>query len=83
VYHLTLSETPSDTRRAKISHSSSLRRRHKTVRDLNPVDFMFGALQQRVYCDDNLKPWNMEQIKQAITDEWRALSQKFIDRSIY
>jgi len=41
--------------------------------DLNPVDYaVSGALQQRMYCDDSLK--------QAIVDDWCALSRKFIDR---
>jgi len=53
--------------------------------DLDLLDYaVWGALQQRVYCDDCLKLLfeTLEQLKQAIVDEWCALSQKFIDRSI-
>ena len=48
---------------------------------LNPVDYdILGALQERVY--HGRKFDNVEQLKQAILLEWRALSQRFIDCSI-
>ena len=49
--------------------------------DLNPVDYaIWGALQERVYHGRKFE--NVEQLKQAILLEWRALSQRFIDCSI-
>ena len=49
--------------------------------DLNPVDYaIWGALQERVYHGRKLE--NVEQLKQAILLEWRALSQRFIDGTI-
>lgn len=49
--------------------------------DLNPVDYaIWGALQERVYHGRKFE--NVEQLKQAIVLEWRALSQRFIDGSI-
>ena len=39
-----------------------------------------GALQERVYHGRKFE--NVEQLKQAILLEWRALSQRFIDCSI-
>jgi len=53
--------------------------------DLNPVDYVIwgwgvGGLQQRLY--HGRKFDNVEQLKQAIVLEWRALSQRFIDCSI-
>ena len=48
---------------------------------LNPVNYaIWGALQERVY--HGRKFDNVEQLKQAILLEWRALSQRFIDGSI-
>ena len=51
--------------------------------DLNPVDYaIWGALQvqERVYHGKKFE--NVEQLKQAIVLEWRALSQRFINASI-
>jgi len=49
--------------------------------DLNPVDYaVCGALQQQVY--HNRKFTTVNQLKQAIVEEWNKLSQRFIDRSI-
>jgi len=49
--------------------------------DLNPVDYaIWGALQQQVY--RNQKFTTVDQLKQAIVEEWNKLSQRFIDRSI-
>jgi len=49
--------------------------------DLNPVDYaVWGALQQQVY--HNQKLTIVDQLKQAIVEEWNKLSQRFIDRSI-
>jgi len=46
--------------------------------DLNPVDYaVWGALQQH-----NRKFTTVDQLKQAIVEEWNKLSQRFIDRSI-
>ena len=70
---LTLSETQSAicTLHSKKSPLSNLLWPANSP-DLNLVGFaVWGALQQRVYCDDCLK------MKQAIVDEWYALSQKF------
>ena len=48
--------------------------------DLNPVDYaIWEALQERVYHGRKFE--NVEQLKQAILLEWRALSQRFIDGS--
>jgi len=49
--------------------------------DLNPVDYaVWGALQQQVY--HKRKFTTVDQLKQAIVEEWKKLSQRFIDRSI-
>jgi len=49
--------------------------------DLNPVDYaVWGALQQRVYHERKFN--TVEELKQAITTEWKKLSQRFIDNSI-
>jgi len=49
--------------------------------DLNPVDYaVWGALQQQV--QHNRTFTTVNQLKQAITEEWNKLSQRFIDRSI-
>ena len=49
--------------------------------DLNPVDYaIWGALQQKVYL--RRKFTTMDQLKQAIVEEWQKLSQRFINRSI-
>ena len=49
--------------------------------DLNPVDCaVWGTLQQQVY--HNRKFTTVDQLKQAIVEEWNKLSQRFIDRSI-
>ena len=49
--------------------------------DLNPVDYaIWGALQEKVYL--RRKFTTVEQLKLAITEEWRNLGQRFIDRSI-
>ncbi|MCP4281025.1 MAG: hypothetical protein GY776_13610 [Alteromonas sp.] len=49
--------------------------------DLNPVDYaVWGALQERVYHRRQFE--TVEQLKQAIDKEWRALSQNFINNSI-
>jgi hypothetical protein len=49
--------------------------------DLNPVDYdVWRALQQRVYHKRKFNTVN--QLKQAIVEEWGNLSQRFIDRSI-
>jgi len=50
--------------------------------DLNPVDYAIGGggLQERLYHGRRFE--NVEQLKQAIGLEWRALSQRFIDGSI-
>jgi len=58
---------------------------HHTLRknspDLNPVDYaVWGALQQQVY--HNRKFTTVDQLKQAIVEEWNKLSQRFIDRGI-
>jgi len=48
---------------------------------LEPIDIaVWGSLKQRVYCYRQFE--TMEQLKQAIVDEWRALSHKFTDRII-
>jgi len=45
------------------------------------VDYaVWGALQQQVY--HNRKFTTVDQLKQAIVEEWNKLSQRFIDRSI-
>ena len=49
--------------------------------DLNPVDYaVWGALQQqpKIY----RKFTTVDQLKQAIVEEWNNLSQRFNDRSI-
>jgi AraC-like DNA-binding protein len=49
--------------------------------DLNPVDYaIWGVLQEKVYL--RRKFTTVEQLKLAITVEWRNLGQRFIDRSI-
>jgi len=49
--------------------------------DLNPVDYaIWGALQEKVYLRRQFS--TVEQLKLAITEEWRNLGQRFIDRSI-
>jgi len=49
--------------------------------NLNPVDYtVWGALQQQVY--HNRKFTTVDQLKQAIVEEWNKLSQRFIDCSI-
>jgi len=49
--------------------------------ELNPVDYAaWGALQEKVY--HNWKFTTVNQLKQAIVEEWNKLSQRFIDRSI-
>jgi len=49
--------------------------------DLNPVDYaVWGTLQQQVY--RNRKFTTVNQLKQAIVEEWNKLLQRFIDRSI-
>jgi len=49
--------------------------------DLNPVDYaIWGALQERLYHGRKFE--NVEQLKQVIVLECRALSQRFIDGSI-
>jgi len=49
--------------------------------DLNPVDYaIWGALQQKVYL--RRKFATIEQLKLAIVEEWKNLSQRFINRSI-
>ena len=48
---------------------------------LNLVDYaIWGALQERVY--KGRKFDTVDQLKQAIVLEWRALPQRFIDHSI-
>ena len=48
--------------------------------DLNPIDYaVWGALQQQV--QHNRKCTTVDQLKQAIVEEWNKLSQRFIDRS--
>jgi len=45
------------------------------------VDYaVWGALEQQVY--HNRKFTTVNQLKQAIVEEWNKLSQRFIDRSI-
>jgi transposase len=49
--------------------------------DLNPVDYaIWGALQQKVYY--GRKFTTIDELKLVIVEEWRKLSQRFIDRSI-
>lgn len=49
--------------------------------DLNPVDYaVWGALQQCVYLRRTFT--TIDELKQAIVQEWGKLSQSFIDRSI-
>ena len=49
--------------------------------DLNPVDYaIWGVLQEKVYLRRNFT--TVEQLKLAITVEWRNLEQRIIDRSI-
>jgi len=49
--------------------------------DLNPVDYaVWGTLQQQVY--HNRKFITVDQLKQAIVEEWNKLLQCFVDRSI-
>jgi hypothetical protein len=49
--------------------------------DINPVDYaIWGALQQRVYLRREFT--NVEELKFALIDEWRKMSQAFIDKSI-
>ena len=48
--------------------------------DLNPVDYaIWGPCRSACTMVESLR---MEQLKQAIVLEWRALSQRFIDGSI-
>ena len=48
---------------------------------LNIVDYaVWGALQQQVY--HNRKFTTVNQLKQAIVEEWNKLSQRFTDHSI-
>jgi len=45
------------------------------------VDYaVWGARQQQVYC--NRKFTTVNQLKQAIVEEWNKLLQRFIDQSI-
>jgi len=44
------------------------------------VDYAVGALQQQVY--HNRKFTTVDQLKQAIVEEWNKLLQHFIDCSI-
>jgi len=45
------------------------------------VDYtVWGAVQQQVY--HNRKFTTVDQLKQAIVEEWNKLTQRFIDRSI-
>ena len=47
--------------------------------DLNPIDYaVWSALQQQV--QHNRKFTTVDQLKQAIVEEWNKLSQRFIDR---
>ena len=49
--------------------------------DLNPVDCaVWGALQQQLY--HNRKFPTVDQLKQAIVEEWNKLSQCFIDTAL-
>ena len=49
--------------------------------DLNPADYaVWGALQQQV--QHNQKFTTIDQLTQAIVEEWNKLSQPFIDHSI-
>jgi len=49
--------------------------------DLNPVDCtVWGALQQLVY--QRLRFKKINQLKQAIVNDWDKLLQSFIDRAI-
>jgi hypothetical protein len=49
--------------------------------DLNPVDYaVWGALQQLVYRSHSFT--TLEELKSAIVEAWRQLSQAFIDKSI-
>ena len=51
------------------------------IPDLNPVDYaVFGALQQRVYHGRKFN--TVEELKRAITTEWKKLSQRVIDNSV-
>lgn len=50
--------------------------------DLNPVDYaVWGALQQLVYQHQNFT--SVEDLKEAIIEAWRLISQSFINRSIF
>jgi len=46
----------------------------------NSPDAVWGAVQQQVY--HNRKCTTVDQLKQAIVEEWNKLLQCFIDRSI-
>ena len=49
--------------------------------DINPVDYaVLGALQQRVYLRRKFE--SVDELKRALTLEWRRLSQNFINQSI-
>ena len=48
-----------------------------------PVDYaVWGTLQQQVYYNRKFTTVAVDQLKQAIVEEWNKLSQRFIDRSI-
>ena len=49
--------------------------------DLNPVDYaIWGALQQLVYRNRSFA--TVEELKKAIFESWRCVSQAFVDKSI-
>jgi len=49
--------------------------------DLNPVDYaIWGALQQQVYLRHQIQ--TIDQLKSVLTEEWRKLSQRLVDKSI-
>jgi len=76
----TLLGTPRRTCGVRTSRSSSLTCGPQTARAwIQSITLFGGALQQRVY--QRRRFTTINQIKQAIVNEWGKLSQRFIDRS--
>ena len=47
--------------------------------DLNPVDYVWGVLQQRVY---HIRICDVDHLKQHLIEEWRCFDQNIIDRAV-
>jgi len=47
--------------------------------DLNPVDYVWGLLQQRVH---RSRIRDVDQLKQRLIEEWRCFDQNIIDRAV-